>query len=296
MKTSPECAICILEDVYGAAKTARGEKPQEDAKLLAEVMKMLHEEFSLEKPPNYYITKAHRIFKRMTGIADPYRKTKSYCNKVGLEIALKVKAETQALPPEKRLARFVRYAIAGNLLDFRTAGISYDFDESRIGDWLQQEVNSKLAIDDTEKIVEKAMGSRRILYVADNVGEIAFDRILVEELVSRGIYVVVAVKGLPITSDATTQDAEEVGMTKAASKIILSGTDTLGVIFGEAEEEFLEEFEKADLIISKGQANYYALSERQERGRIAFLLTTKCECAAESLGVQGKVSIAKYIP
>jgi len=295
MKASPECLICILEDVYGAVKTARGEKPREDVRLLTEVMKMLHEEFSLEKPPNYYITKAHRVLKRMTGIEDPYRETKSYCNKVGLEIASKVKAEAQALPAEKRLTRFVRYAIAGNLLDFRTAGISYDFDESRIENWLQQEADGKLTIDDTDKIVEKAMRSRSILYVADNVGEIAFDRILVEELVSCGSYVVVAVKGLPITSDATTQDAEEVGMTKVASKIILSGMDTLGVVFREAEKEFLEEFEKADLIISKGQANYYAISERQERGGIAFLLTTKCECAAESFGVHGKVSIAKYI-
>ena len=296
MKSSPECLICVLEDVYAAAKIARGEKPEEDVRLLKEVTKMLYEEFSLEKPPNYFITRAHRIFKQITGIEDPYREIKSYCNKITLDAALKLKEETKNLPTEERLGRFIRYAIAGNLLDFRTAGISYDFDTSRILEWLQKTVDRGLAIDDTEKIVDKMMRSKKILYVADNVGEISFDRILVEELVSNGSYVVVAVKGLPITSDATMQDAEEVGMKKAASKIILSGTDTLGILFDEASEELIKEFETADLVVSKGQANYYAISEKQERGGIAFLFTTKCECAAGSQGVQGKVSIARYIP
>ncbi len=296
MKSSPECVACILEDVYEAARTARGKKPEEDLKLLKEVAKMLYGEFSFEKPPNYFITNAHRVFKRLTGIEDPYRETKSFCNKVCLEVALKIKAETEDLPSRERLSRFIHYAIAGNLLDFRTAGISYDFDKSKIEEWLQNMANRKLGIDNIESIVEKALRSKKILYVADNVGEIAFDRVLVEELVSQGSHVVVAVKGMPITSDATTQDAEEVGMTKTTSKIILSGTDTLGILFDEASEELLEEFEEADLIISKGQANYYAISEREGRGGIAFLLTTKCECAAKSLGVQGKVSIAKYIP
>jgi len=295
MKSYPECVTCILEDVYAAAKTARGKKPEEDMQLLKAVLEMLRQDFSLETPPNYFITKAHRIFKQLTGIEDPYRETKSFCNNLCLEVALKVKAESENTPPTERLNRFIRYAIAGNLLDFRTAGISYDFDKSKIEEWLQNAASRKLAIDDTERIVEKAMGSKRILYVADNVGEIAFDRILVEELVSQGSRVVVAVKGMPITSDATIQDAEEVGITKAASKIILSGTDTLGIVFDEASKELLKEFEEADLIISKGQANYYAISEKQERGGIAFLLTTKCECAAKSLGVQGKVSIAKYV-
>ncbi len=296
MKSSPECLICVLEDVYAAAKIARGEKPEEDTRLLKEVMKMLLEEFSLEKPPNYFITRAHRIFKRVTGIADPYRETKSYCNRITSEAAMKLKSETEKIPLKERLGCFIRYAIAGNLLDFRTAGISYDFDTSMIMDWLQKTVDRGLAIDDTERIVKKMMESKRILYVADNVGEISFDRVLVEELVSNGSYVVVAVKGLPITSDATIQDAEEVGMTKVASKIILSGADTLGILFDEASEELVKEFETADLVISKGQANYYAISEKQERGGIAFLFTTKCECAAASQDVQGKVSIARYIP
>jgi len=49
-------------------------------------------------------------------------------------------------------------------------------------------------------------------------------------------------------------------------------------------EEFLERFEKADLVISKGQGNYEGLSGVDRT--IFFLLRAKCMVIAHNTGVQ----------
>lgn len=51
-------------------------------------------------------------------------------------------------------------------------------------------------------------------------------------------------------------------------------------------QEFREVYENADLVISKGQANYECLSE--EKKKIFFLLVTKCEVNANDIGVEEK--------
>ncbi|GAH29734.1 unnamed protein product, partial [marine sediment metagenome] len=46
-----------------------------------------------------------------------------------------------------------------------------------------------------------------------------------------GSSVTSVLRGGPITSDATMEDGEEVGLQEAASEIILAGPDTLGISF-----------------------------------------------------------------
>jgi uncharacterized protein with ATP-grasp and redox domains len=65
-----------------------------------------------------------------------------------------------------------------------------------------------------------------ILYLADNAGEIAFDRLLIERLGPHRV--TVAVHGAPVINDATLVDAQAVGFDDIAEAI----ADHVGVPVG----------------------------------------------------------------
>ena len=57
-------------------------------------------------------------------------------------------------------------------------------------------------------------------------------------------------------------------------------------------DEFIDIYNKSDIIISKGQGNYEALSE--EKGNIFFLLKAKCPMISRKLNVNLNEYIFKY--
>ena len=118
--------------------------------------------------------------------------------------------------------------------------------------------------------------------MADNAGEVVFDRLLIEELVEGlGRQVIYVVRGKPIINDALIEDAIFCGINKVA-KITSSGSDAPGTIMKYCSSEFIELYQNAELIISKGQGNYEALSEEDKL--IFFLFKAKCSVIAEDVG------------
>jgi uncharacterized protein with ATP-grasp and redox domains len=80
------------------------------------------------------------------------------------------------------------------------------------------------------------------------------------------------------------------------------GPDTLGISATEMSSELQEELAKADLVISKGQANFQVFSAMKGNPHSAFrisncacLLTTKCNLVSSRFGSEGKVGIVKII-
>jgi damage-control phosphatase, subfamily I len=90
--------------------------------------------------------------------------------------------------------------------------------------------------------------SKNIMYIADNAGEIIFDKFLLENLpVNKVTYVV---KGGPIVNDATMHDAMSTGIVDLV-KVIDNGHSAQGTILKDCSSTFKSEFNKADLIIIK---------------------------------------------
>src|SRR3989339_974537 len=123
-------------------------------------------------------------------------------------------------------------------------------------------------IKEFDKLLNKPL--MRVLYLVDNVGEDAIDLILVRELLVRGNTVVMAAKALPCGNDSTEQDLRTLIKNEQVRALIgeenlsrLSIIDSGSIVFGtdlaRTSKEFEAEWEKADLIISKGQANYFTL-------------------------------------
>ncbi|MBA7497609.1 hypothetical protein ES704_00337 [subsurface metagenome] len=293
MRTHLNCASCIIDDLCGALDLVPL-KEEIKNEILKESFQFLAREFSTEKIPSYFITEVHRILKRISGIEIPFKERRDKCNQLGIEMAEKIALEAEGLGEFDRFSFLVNWAIASNHLDFRTVGTGYGFQMAEIIEELRACVSEGLKIDQRVEIFQKAKNSPKILYIHDNVGEIAFDKLLIWELRRYGSSVTSVLRGGPITSDATMEDGETVGLQEASSKIILAGPDTLGISLNEMSTELKEAFQTAGLIIAKGQANYYALTEYRSKmpGKIACLLRTKCEIVSNDLGETGKINIA----
>ncbi len=293
MRTHLNCASCIIDDLCGALQLVPLEEKIKK-EILRESFQFLAREFSTEKIPSYFITEVHRILKRISGIEIPFKERRDKCNQLGIKMAERIGLEAERLGESERFSFLVNWAIASNHLDFRTVGTGYGFQMAEIIEELRACVSEGLRIDQRVEIFQKAKNSSEILYIHDNVGEIAFDKLLIKELRRYGASVTSALRGGPITSDATMEDGETVGLQEAASEIILAGPDTLGISLNEMSDQLKREFQTADLVIAKGQANYYALTEYRSKvpGEIACLFRTKCELVSNELGEEGKINAA----
>jgi damage-control phosphatase, subfamily I len=91
------------------------------------------------------------------------------------------------------------------------------------------------------------------------------------------------VRGGVTLNDATLKDAESTGMMSVAN-VITNGFDAPSTVLEKSSGEFLDYYQSADLIISKGQGNLEGLINEKD-SRCFFLLMVKCEVIAEVLKV-----------
>jgi uncharacterized protein with ATP-grasp and redox domains len=168
----------------------------------------------------------------------------------------------------------MRLAIAGNVIDF---GPQHQLD---VMDTIHRVLNAKLTFDHSKKLKEDLTFAKTILYIGDNAGEIVLDKIFLETINHHNIYF--CVRGGAVINDATVEDATLIGMDGLA-KIITTGDNAPGVLWETASPEFKQIFNKADVIISKGQGNLEGLIDLHQN--IYFLLVTKCSIIANLLDV-----------
>jgi damage-control phosphatase, subfamily I len=296
MRTRPECLTCILGDVYAAARQLAG--PEAALEVARAASGYLAGSFDLAQPPSYPITQVHRLLKHILGLPVPFAEQRRRANDIGREVAVRIAAEAAtAGDPRDRLRLVAQWALAGNSLDSRTAGTGYTFDPATSLAYLSGYVQRGLAEDQLDALYDLVRRKPRVLFIHDNVGEMALDVLLIRELRDLGCFVTAAVRGGPITSDATWDDAIYLGLDREADRLILAGPDTLGISFAEMSPELRRELGQADLVIAKGQANYYVLSEYREQvpGAVFCLFTVKCAVVGEVLGVERRSAMALFI-
>ena len=296
MKTVPACLTCILGDVYAAARLVTAD-PKIQLQVARDSMAFLSREFGLERVPSYYITEVHRILKRDTGVPTPFDAGRRQLNHIGRKVAELIWTETNRLQGRDRFRSLAVWALAGNSLDSRTVGIGYAFDPANMLEHLQGYVDRGLAKDDLDELYQRAVARTPVLYIHDNVGEVALDALLIRELRRLGCRVTSALRGGPITSDATIEDGRMVGLDHEADRVILAGPDTLGISWSEASTELRIAMRSTPLIIAKGQANYYVFSEHREdvAGEVFCLFTIKCQPVADVLGLAPRQTVAMFL-
>jgi uncharacterized protein with ATP-grasp and redox domains len=236
--------------------------------------------------PAVIATAAIRAAEALYGGEDAFKRIKRESTAEALalyeEIRPSVVSQMSSLDPVGRIRLCAKLAAAGNIIDF---GISSEFD---LRGTLEDTLGRDLAVDHSHRLSEAMNSASDVLLIADNAGEIVFDRFLLDEVVGLGKTVYVSVKSGPILNDAVREDAEAAGIGYPV-KIVETGSSGLGVLLDECSPEFVELFGRAGVVISKGQANYETLDEAARE--LFFILRIKCPVISKPLGIPTGVSV-----
>jgi len=271
MNTAFDCIPCFVRQATEAVEMCVSDRAQRERLLRRLLKEVADADWAVM--PVVIAQRLQRIIRAETGVMDPYRALKDSMNHIALKLmpALTEVVRRHADPHEA----VVRIAIAGNLLDAgsKTRLAPEDMPARLHAIW------DLSLVGNVEDLFHAANAARRILYLADNAGEIVFDRLLIEALPAEKI--TVAVRGVPVINDATMEDAKTAGIPEIAP-VISNGSDAPGTVVEECSEEFRSCFNGADLIIAKGQGNYETLSNTDKN--MFFLLTVKCPLIAADIG------------
>ncbi len=264
-----DCYFCHIKTVQNLInKFQPSDIVAED--FIFSVHKTLEDNKHLDNP--MLATKIHRIAKEKLKVDDLYSSEKFDANSTLMADYDYWRKLIDSSPHPFKTA--VKLAVAGNIIDYGAHSVKGEIKEQLAG-----LINSPLTIDHTEELYTAISKANSILYLGDNAGEIFFDKLLLETIKHPNITFVT--RGEPVINDITHEDAKQVGI-HPLCKVISNGYDAPSTLLEFCSEEFLELYNNADLIISKGQGNFEGLMNSGHLNTF-FLLIAKCKPIADIL-------------
>ena len=271
MQASADCLPCLLQQTLGAARRATDD-PWVRRKLLFAVMEFLPT-LNFDRTPAELSFDCLRFASKYLGVADPFEADKALFTEKMLAVENEMRRDVLAAPDP--LLAAIRFALAGNMIDLGI--VEVDHIE---GELAKDASELELAINDYPALREELASARSVMYILDNAGEAVCDKLVIEQLHAPEITCVV--RKAPIINDVTRADAEAVGLGRLGA-VIDVGAEALGVPLGVCSAGFRQRFAEADVVISKGQANFETLDTAERR--IFHILRAKCDYIAADLGV-----------
>lgn len=223
--------------------------------------------------------KIHRALKD----PDPFASEKERQNRVAMALYPQLKAIVEGSANPLYMA--AKIAILGNAIDFMVPQNMADIEKSII-----EKLDFPLDQKEYEGFEQNLRQSKRVLYFADNCGEIVFDGLFMETLKERlDIEFTMVVRSMPAMNDATAKEARAVGMDRIAT-VIENGIQgpVPGTILRRCSHTVKEWVGKADLFISKGGGNFDTLDEEKDTfpRPVVFMLLSKCRPYFKTFGVE----------
>ncbi len=199
-----------------------------------------------------------------TGNPNPYRKDKLRARQTALNLLDQI--------PDFGWAECLKLVIAANIIDYSSAKVIAKLAEQpdyfdRV---LLEAVHAPLAVDCLGQFQSAVIesSSKRLIWLIDNDGEAVFDLWLIQMLLDRGHQITIVGKAAPASNDATLTDLEDIinlpqfeELRRAVNggdvSLCSSGSKTTGTNLYQATPSFVNLLLDADLVISKGQGNFY---------------------------------------
>lgn len=232
----------------------------------------------------------NKLLMEAARVPDPYGALRAQSNAAALahvpahRALLHANAAAHAQSREEQLRCALSLSAAGNVVDF-TAEVQIALDDA-----LRAAVADRpmLAVDDTAALDAALARAQSLLFVCDNSGEAAFDKLLLErvaELYPGVARVAVACKAAPLLNDVLRADCLDVGFGELAFGPARAPVTFVELGQGDGVGDWPDDprlLDGYDVVVSKGQANYEAMCGWR-RG-VFFVLTCKCDAIAASVG------------
>jgi uncharacterized protein with ATP-grasp and redox domains len=275
MKMAPGCYECLHRLIHQAAELATDDASLKQ-RAISKAMKAFDDEFSYSQMSLGIAARIHNIVRETTQNPDPYRGMKEKEMALARELYPEVSSRAKRSNLHRdELRGYLARAAAANALDFFK-------NPGSVRDDIREPVS--FVLDDSAELEAKLRDASRVLYLADNAGELYFDLPLVKWM-KRSARVTYVVKPSPVQNDLTLEDVRRSGLEVEFGRVISTGVPSPGIVFSLASTQFKREFESADLVFAKGMGHYEALSEFPPQGRFFCCLKAKCQPVADSLGV-----------
>jgi len=274
LEIEAQCIPCQLRQAVDLLARAGATTAQAESVLRSVLAYLANVDFALPAP--VHTGHSAHLVAEVTGVSDPFSEAKKAANDLALEMLPRLRRMCD--DSADRWETAVRLAVAGNVIDL---GPKSHVSMAEVLSSVEDAAALPMPKDRFQALKKAVSRADRILYLADNAGEIVFDTLLLDQLpLDR---VTFAVRGQPVINDAVLTDAEYAGITELV-RVIDNGSRIPGTWLPACSAEFVGEFNRADLIISKGQGNYETLLGMCEHP-IFFLFKVKCNAVSRWCGL-----------
>jgi uncharacterized protein with ATP-grasp and redox domains len=271
----------------------------EDERILEKVLLKTMETLKtavLKKTGTFLVAiKSMEIIEEVTGNSDPCKDFK----RRSTQIATKIMPTVIEIINKSSDALLIacKAAIMGNSMDIIAdlhAGVSPALHN------ICNLLHKPLAVNHFEKFKSSLEKAQKVVYLADNAGEVFFDRILIKHILSekKDISIEYFIKGFPFLNDAQYEDVIPARIEDLATIRVIPLVKPIIIDQEYAKSTyaaFLDAAQKADLIIVKGQANYELLESWLKEA--FYLFVHKCPVIArrDSANIGDAVLLKKNI-
>lgn len=274
MKPTHHCIPCHINHIYRVVSGLPLET-KDAFDLMKELTHIIAGNF--DAPPDCAYEMYKAIRKRIN--IDPFADIKKESNIIMMSMLPQLHS---LLHSGDTLKQALRIALAANVIDYGIGEHSY---KNNIGLEFENIVQDITVPDDFyNQFIQSVADAQKILFIADNAGEIVADMLLIQNLPVEKITCVV--RGGSIINDATIEDAHQIGLDTIV-RVITTGDQTPGINLTRCSNEFLYELSQADMIILKGQGNFETMIDASLDGfvkkgtKLFFIFKVKCLPVAE---------------
>ena len=280
MKLNAVCVQCMIDGHVNNLGKFTSVDEDTKAMYMRDVMQTILD-FPPESPSPVFVPAFDDLKRKYFGVEPfDYTETNLKYDRMILDLYDQIKEEIEK--SDDPVLTAIKYSMAANYIDFS----SVDVNDDELITMLNNA--SEAPLDDSEyyeHMKADLANSKKLLFICDNGGEVVLDKLLVEQI--RKYYpnleIDIMVKGKPAANDATLVDAEFVRLSEVGN-VIDSGVGIAGNPLNLIKKEALDTVKSADLIISKGQANFETMYTSGYN--IYYVFLVKCNLFQHLFGLK----------
>ncbi len=272
----PDCSACIVNSLKTLIPLLTPDE-RKQFELFKLSYKRISEGYAKNLTPIILSVTLYQELYEREGVEDPYKEIKLRSKEAALKALPAIEKRIEQFNGRQQFQASLAASITGNVIDFNTAEHAPDLDS--LVEVFDEILKDGFDLDDSEHFWNSLHSRQgKLLFIADNAGEVILDIPLLRILKELGWETTYVVKGKAMVNDATVEDIHGTEIEELA-KITDSGAWAHGVPKEFVSKEFLDMFKESDLVISKGQANIETVPEIQQMFGIETYYITKAKCS-----------------